>query len=100
MKKISNNYWPDSPLYYSRNPNLDSSSKIMNYNHLIGNREKTFVFGELQVYGELLVNGELEVLLGDNYVGTLPSITSSFYSIYGPVDVTELTTINGEVTIL
>jgi hypothetical protein len=100
MKKISTHYWPDSPLYYRQNPDRDNSSKIMNYNHAISNREKAIVFGELQVYGELLVNGELEVLQGESYVGTFPAIISGSYSIYGPVDVTELTTINGEVNIL
>lgn len=100
MKKISTNYWPDSPLYYRQNPDLDNSSKIMNYDYAISNSEKALAFGELQVYGKLLVNGELEVLPGENYIGTFPSIISSPFFIYGPVIVNDITTINDEVTIL
>lgn len=100
MKKISTHYWPDSPLYYSKNPDRDNSSKIMNYNYAVSNSEKALVFGELQVYGTLLVNGELEVLQGESYVGTFPTTINSPYTIYGPVFVDELTIINEEVTIL
>jgi hypothetical protein len=101
MKKISTNYWPNSPLYYKKNPDLESSSKIMNYNHVIGDREKGIVFGELQVYGQLLVNGELEVVLGENYSGTIPfELNNTNYDIYGPVVINEITSINGVVTII
>jgi hypothetical protein len=99
MKKISIQEYPDSPLYYKINPDLDASSKILSHDFIIGQNEKTFVFGELQVYNKLLIKGCLEVLIGNEYFNYLPPILNDFEA-YGPILINDETIINGAVNIL
>lgn len=89
----------NNSLYYKINPDLESSSKILNYNYIISQQEKGLVFGELQVYDNLIIKGSFEVLNGSPYYNILINGLNS-QTLYGPMSVIDEITINGIIDII
>jgi hypothetical protein len=88
-----------SSLYYKINPDLESSSKILNYNCIISQQEKGLAFGELQVYNTLVIKGSFEVHAGRLYYNVLVNGLNS-QTLYGPMSVVDEIIINGTINII
>ena len=86
-------------LYYKVNPDLESSSKILNYNCIISQQEKGIAFGELQVYNTLLVKGSFEVHAGRPFYNILVNGLNS-QTFYGPISVIDEVTISDTINII
>lgn len=85
--------------YLPINPDYEPMSKILGSNLTIQGAKIGYFFGELQVYETINCYGEIQILQGNELIQYL-SGTYNNLSIYGMVEISDETIIDGTLEII